>query len=143
MNNIILAVLTLIISGLEPFLGHFSADVAWSAVLGVKKPTVSGAVMVFLLGLTRDVLLINRLGQSSIILMVVWSAAAIISSKFSRNIFPVVFPVLVGYSTITLLETGKFNGWGILITTAVSFVVIWIWTLKDSREPGIKVRLSS
>lgn len=144
MNNIILAFITMLISGIEPFLGHFSADVAWAAVLGVKKQSVSGAALVFLLGLTRDVLLVNRLGQSPIILMIVWAAAAAISSRFSsRNLFPVAVPVLAGYSAITFLETGKFNGWGILITEAVSLLVIWIWTLKDSRESGIKVRLSS
>lgn len=144
MNNIILAFITLLISGTEPFLGFLSADIAWAAALGVKKQSVSGAALVFLLGLTRDVLLINRLGQSSIILMVVWSAVVVISSKLSsRNLLPVVFPVLAGYSALALLETGKFNGRGILITEAVSFLIIWFWTLKDSRESGIRVRLSS
>lgn len=143
MNNIVLTVLTLIISGIEPFFGQFSADVAWSAVLGVKKQTVAGAVLVFSLGLIRDVLLVNRLGQSSIILMVVWSAAVIISSKLSRNLFSVVFPVLAGYSATIWLETGKLNSWGAVTTAVISFLIIWFWTLKDSRESGIQVRLSS
>lgn len=143
MNNIFLTVLTLLISGTEPFLGQFSAIVVWSAVLGVKKQDIAGVMLVFLSGLIRDVLLVNRLGQSSIILMVVWASAAIITSKLSRNLFSAAISAPAGYLVMTLLETGRFNIFGAAITSVISLLAIAIWTWKDSRGSGIKVRLSS
>lgn len=143
MNNIFLTVLTLLISGTEPFLGQFSAVVVWSAVLGVKKQNIAGVMLVFLSGLIRDVLLVNRLGQSSIILMVVWASAAIITSKLSRNLFSAAISAPAGYLVMTLLETGKLNIFGAAITSVISLLTIAIWTWKDSRGLGIKVRLSS
>lgn len=143
MNNIFLTVLTLLISGTEPFLGQFSAVVVWSAVLGVKKQDIAGVMLVFLSGLIRDVLLVNRLGQSSIILMVVWASAAIITSKLSRNLFSAAISAPAGYLVMTLLETGRLNIFGAAITSVISLLAIAIWTWKDSRGSGIKVRLSS
>lgn len=117
--------------------------VVWSAVLGVKKQNITGAVLVFILGLVRDVLLVNRLGQSSVVLLAVWSLAVIITSKLTKNLFSAVIPALTGYLIFSLLETGKINFPGIAITAVISVIVIGIWALKDSRESGIKVRLSS
>ena len=117
--------------------------VVWAAVLGVKKQNVQGALLVFFLGLIRDVLLVNRLGQSSIVLLGVWAVAVIITSKLSKNLFPEVIPALAGYLILSVSETGKISIWGIAITAVISLIVIRIWTWKDSRESGIRVRLSS
>ncbi|MBI5356071.1 hypothetical protein HZB78_00465 [Candidatus Collierbacteria bacterium] len=143
MSNILLLILTLIISGTEPFWNSFSLAVIWAAVLGVKKHNASGAFQVFFLGLVRDVLLVNKLGQSSAVLLIVWAAAAAITSKLSRNLFAVTVPALAGYLAVSLLETGKINFWGMVITAIFSAIVIAIWTWKNSRETGIRVRLSS
>jgi len=143
MNNIFLLALTFIISGAEPFLGSFSLAAIWAAALGVKKQDIPGALLTFILGLVRDILLINRLGQSSIILLAVWTLAGIISSKLSKNLFSVAVPAFGGYLILSLVEIGTINVWGMLITVIISILIVGIWTLKDSRESGIKVRLSS
>lgn len=143
MNNIFLFILTLIISGIEPFWSTFSLAIVWAAVIGVKKQDVPGAFFVFVLGLVRDVLMVNKLGQSSIILLAVWAGAAIIASKLSKNLFSAIIPALVGYSVFSLMETGKINAAGMGITLAISVLIVEIWTWRDSRESGIKVRLSS
>ena len=142
MNNIFLLLLTFLISAAEPFFGSFSLGLVWAAGLGVKKQDISGAALIFLLGLVRDVLLINRLGQSSIIFLAVWAAAGIIASKLSKNLFSAAIPVLGGYLILSLVETGKINILGMAITVIMSILIVKIWTLKDSLEPGIKVRLS-
>ena len=143
MNNIFLLLLTLVIAFAEPFFGPFSLCLVWAAGLGIKKQDISGALMVFLLGVARDVLLVNRLGQSSIILLVVWAAAGIIVSKLSKNLFSPVVPALGGYLILNLAETGKINILGMIITVIMSILIVEIWTLKDSRGSGIKVRLPS
>lgn len=99
--------------------------------------------MVFVLGLIRDVLLVNRLGQSSIILLAVWAAAEIIAAKLSKSLFSAAIPALGGYLILSLVEIGKINILGILITVIMSILIVEVWTWKDSREPWIKVRLSS
>ena len=142
MNNIFLLLLTFLISAAEPFFGLFSLSLVWTVGLGVKKQDIPGVVLVFLLGLIRDVLLINRLGQSSIIFLAVWAAAGIIASKLSKNLFSGVIPALSGYLILSLVETGKINILGMVITVIMSILIVGIWTLKDSLEPGIKVRLS-
>ena len=142
MNNIFLLLLTFLISAAEPFFGSFSLSLVWAAGMGVKKQDISGSVLVFLLGLARDVLLINRLGQSSIIFLVVWTAAGIIASKLSKNLLSTAIPALGGYLILSLIEIGKINILGMAITVIMSILIVEIWTLKDSLEPGIKVRLS-
>lgn len=134
--------LTFLISAAEPFFGLFSLGLVWTVGLGVKKQDIPGVALVFLLGLIRDVLLINRLGQSSIILLVVWATAGIISSKLSKNLLSTAVPALGGYLILSLVEIGKINIWGLIITVIMSILIVGIWTLKDSLEPGIKVRLS-
>lgn len=142
MNNIFLSLLTFAVAFAEPFFGSFSLDLVWAVGLGVKKQDISGALMVFISGLIRDVLLINRLGQSSIILLAVWAAAGIIASKLSKNLFSAGAPALGGYLILSLVEIGKINIWGMIITAIMSILIVEIWTLKDSHESGIKVRLS-
>lgn len=142
MNNIFLLLLTFVIVGAEPFFGSFSLALVWVAGLGVKKQDIPGALIVFLLGLIRDVLLVNRLGQSSIILLAVWTTAGIISSKLSKNLFSAAIPALGGYLILSLVEIGKINIWGMVITAIMSISIVEIWTLKDSRESEIRVRLS-
>jgi hypothetical protein len=143
MNNIFLIFLTLIISGMEPFLGSLSLALVWAAVLGIKKHDIPGALLVFYSGLIRDVLLVNRLGQSSIIFLIIWAAAVVIGSKLSKNLFSVTAPVLGGSLILSLIESGRVNIWGMLISGIISILIVEIWTLKDSGQSGIKVRLSS
>ena len=114
-------------------MGQFSAIVVWSAVLGVKQD-IAGVMLVFLSGLIRDVLLVNRLGQSSIILMVVWASAAIITSKLSRNLFSAAISALAGYLVMTLLETGRLN---ILELQLHQYFVIGYCNLDLERLPRI------
>ncbi|GEM_PF-5005308 len=143
MNNIFLLLLTFLISAAEPFFGSISLGLVWAVALGVKKQDISGAVLTFVLGLVRDVLLVNKLGQSSIILLVVWTLAGIIKSKFSKKLFSSAVPALIGYLILSLTETGKINILGMIITITMSILIVEIWTLKDSSESGIKVRLPS
>ncbi len=143
MNNIFLLFLTFLIAAAEPFFCSFSLSLVWAAALGVRKQNISGAALIFLLGLVRDVILVNRLGQSPIILLIVWTIAGIIASKFSKNLFSAAIPAFGGYLILSLVEIGKINIWGTLITVIMSILIVEIWTLKDSRESGIKVRLSS
>lgn len=142
MNNIFLLFLTSLIASAEPFFGSFSLSLVWAVGLGVKKQDIPGALIVFLLGLIRDVLLVNRLGQSSIILLIVWAAAGIITAKLSKNLFSAAIPALGGYLILNLVEIGKINILGMAITVIMSILIVEIWTLKDSRESEIKVRLS-
>lgn len=142
MNNIFLLFLTLLIASAEPFFGQFSLSLVWAVVFGVKKQDIPGALIVFLLSLIRDVLLVNRLGQSSIILLIVWAAAGIIAAKLSKNLFSAGAPALGGYLILNLVEIGKINILGMAITVIISILIVEIWTLKDSRESEIKVRLS-
>ena len=143
MNNIFLLLLTFLIAAAEPFFGSISLGLVWAVGLGVKKQDISGAALIFLLGLVRDVLLVNKLGQSSIILLVVWALAGIIESKLSKNLFSEAVPAVIGYLILSLTETGKINIWGMIITIIMSILIVEIWTLKDSRGSGIKVRLPS
>jgi len=142
MNNIFLLLLTFLISAAEPFFGSISLGLVWAVALGVKKQDISGAVLTFVLGLVRDVLLVNKLGQSSIILLVVWAAAGIIATKLSKNLFSAAIPAFGGYLILSFIEIGKINILGMIITVIMSILIVEIWTQKDSRESGIKVRLS-
>lgn len=141
MNNIFLLLLTFVISGAEPFLGSFSLAAIWAGILGVKRQDITGAAAVFMLGIVRDVLLINRLGLSSIILLAVWTVAGIMNSKLSKAVPSSLIAVLGGFLTLSLLETGKIDISGAVMTTILSIATIEIWMWKDSRA-GIKVRLS-
>ena len=128
---------------MEPFLGSLSLALVWAAVLGIKKHDIPGALLVFYSGLVRDVLLVNRLGQSSIIFLIIWAAAVVIGSKLSKNLFSAAVPALAGYSVLSFLEVGEIDIWGSIAVVIMSVIIIGVWTWKDSREPGIKVRLSS
>ena len=63
--------------------------------------------------------------------------------KLSRNLFSAAISAPAGYLVMTLLETGRLNIFGAAITSVISLLAIAIWTWKDSRGSGIKVRLSS
>ena len=76
------------------------------------------------------------------VFLVVWTLAGIIASKLSKNLLSTAIPALGGYLILSLIEIGKINILGMAITVIMSILIVEIWTLKDSLEPGIKVRLS-
>lgn len=84
MNNLFIFLLSVFLAGIDPFLPAGSILVAYTAILGMDKK--GGWVLFSLIaaGLTRDVLLVQLLGVSSLILAVCWIISAVGMTKVEK-----------------------------------------------------------
>jgi len=130
---------SLIISGLEPFWPLGSPIIALSAVLGTKYPNSRGIITVVLIGLVRDVLLVNRLGISSAIVALAWLLASLGTVRLGR---PLAISVVA--AAVAAAPAGFFPGpvsyQFILATAALAGIFSAVWNFIWERDEKIRVR---
>ena len=130
---------SLIISGLESFWPLGSPIIALSAVLGTKYPNSRGIITVVLIGLVRDVLLVNRLGISSAIVALAWLLASLGTVRLGR---PLAISVVA--AAIAAAPAGFFPGpvsyQFILATAALAGIFSAVWNFIWERDEKIRVR---
>lgn len=142
MGNGLLLLLSIVVSGLEPFLPIGSMVLGWAAVVGTRKHDAWGMGAVLLAGLVGDVLLVSRLGISSAIALVVWLVASLASSRLDRPLLIAALAVTVGQVGLTALTHAGFIN-GILVDLSIVFLLnaVWSWILE--RQTGIRLREST
>ena len=130
---------SLIISGLESFWPLGSPIIALSAVLGTKYPNSRGIITVVLIGLVRDVLLVNRLGISSAIVALAWLLASLGTVRLGR---PLAISVVA--AAVAAAPAGFFPGpvsyQFILATAALAGIFSAVWNFIWERDEKIRVR---
>ncbi len=134
-----------LIAGLEPFWPLGSPIIAFAAVLGTKYPNSRGLIAAILIGLIRDVLLVNRLGVSSATAAFAWLLAALGASRLGRPLaISVVAAAAAGLPAIALAAAGFFPGPAsyqfIFSTAALAGILAAVWNLISDRDEKIKVR---
>lgn len=139
MKHLTLFLIGFLISGLEPFWPLGSPVIALAAVLGTKYPNSTGIFAAVFIGLARDVLLVNRLGASSLIAAFAWLIAAFAAARLGRplavsTITAAVFSVPAGFFP------GSFSYQYILATAILSGVFSFVWNVISDRDDKIRVR---
>lgn len=133
------------IAGLEPFWPLGSPAIAFAAVLGVKYPGRIGLIAAVLAGLVRDVLLVNRLGTSSLLAAFAWLIAALGITRLDRPlVVSVAAAAIAGLPAIALAAAGFFPGPAsyqfILSTAALAGIFSFVWNVISDRDDKIRVR---
>lgn len=141
MKSIGLILISLIVSGLEPFWPLGSPVIALAAVLGSKYPNSTGIFAAVFIGLARDALLINRLGGSSLIAAFAWFIVAFAAARLGR---PLAASVIA--AAITAAPAAFFPGPAsyqfILATALLSGIFSAVWNFISERDEAIKIRKS-
>lgn len=139
MKSFGIVLISLIISGLEPFSPLGSPILALAAVLGTRYPNSTGIFTVVLIGLVRDALLVNRLGVSSLIAASAWVVAALGAARLGR---PQVVSIVAAavFSAAAGFFPGPFSYQFILATAALAGVFSAVWNFISERDEKIKVR---
>lgn len=134
--------ISLLVSGLEPFWPLGSPVLALAAVLGTRYPNSLGIISVILVGLIRDILMVNRLGTSSLIAAFAWAAAAIGAARLGRpQAVSVIAAALAALPAIALATAGgPFSYQFILATAVLAGIFSAIWNFISERDEKIKVR---
>lgn len=139
MKSLTPILISLIISGLEPFWPLGSPIIALSAVLGTKYPNSRGIIAVILIGLARDVLLVNKLGVSSALAALAWLLAGLGTARLGR---PLAISIVAAVAAAT--PAGFFPGPAsyqfILATAALAGVFSTVWNFISERDEKIRVR---
>lgn len=139
MKSFGLILITLIIAGLEPFWPLGSPALALAAVLGTIYPNSGGILAAVLIGLARDVLLVNRLGISSLIAVFAWFIASLGVTRLGR---PLAVSVITAaaFSVPAGFFPGPFSYQFILATAALAGIFSTVWNFISERNEKIKVR---
>ncbi len=128
-----------LIAGAEPFFPFGSPAIAFAAVLGTKYQNSHGLIAVILVGLIRDVLLVNRLGTSSAIAALAWTLAALGVSRLGRPLM-----VSIAAAAVSAVPAGFFPGPAsyqfVLATAALAGALAAVWNFISERNERIKVR---
>jgi hypothetical protein len=137
--------ISLLVAGSEPFWPFGSPSIALAAVLGTKYPNSLGLIIAILIGLVRDVLLVNRLGISSLVTALAWFVAAAGVARLGRPVMISVGAALAGEAlakaaTPAGFFTGPLNYQSILATAALAalFAAVWGWIAE--KDEKIRVR---
>ena len=141
MSNLILIILTIIISAAEPFLPIGTIAAAWIAVVGVKKfdSSLGGIFLAMIAGIVRDVVTVNRLGVSGLVLLFVWAAASLGVSKFGHPLAVVIASSFVA-SLIFDLISGGINPLAAGFSSLISLIIFLAWTNFSQRDNTIRLR---
>lgn len=141
LKQIVWIAVFLLISGLEPFWPAGSPIIALSAVLGTRYPSSLGVFTAVLIGLTRDVLTVNRLGISSLITVFAWFIAALGASRLGRpQAVSGAAAGLAALSAIVLATAGgPFFYQYILATAVLAGIFGAIWNFIWERDEAIKI----
>lgn len=124
------------LAGIDPFLPAGSLLVALEAVLGTNKKGGWFLVSLITAGLLRDVLLVQRLGTSSLVLAVCWLASAAGMTKLDKPFFISLISAAVGAILISLIE--QKNIWiNILATLIYVPVLLFIYQIISAESSGI------
>lgn len=139
MKHLILFLISFLISGLEPFWSWGSPVIALAAILGTKYPNSTGIFAAVFIGLARDVLMVNRLGASSLIAVFAWFIAAFAAARLGRPA-----AVSVAAAAIAAIPAAFFPGPAsyqfILATAALAGIFSFVWNVISDRDDKIRVR---
>lgn len=136
---ILILLLTIILASLEPIFSG-SMLLGWSVAVGVMRRDGWGAGTAVLAGILRDVVLVSRLGASSIIFVTAWLVSALASSRFERP-FVVTFLVSAAFAIVVGVVIEKeANVISIVTAVAVACVTILCWGVLLERRSGIRLR---
>lgn len=135
----ILLLITIILSGLEPFVPWGSLVVALAAVLGVKRQTGDGLIAAILAGIIRDVLLVAGLGITSSVLAGVWALGAIGMIRINRPQV-VVMPVAALGAIILAFISGRDRTSEALASAVMALGLFWGWSLLTTGGSKIQLR---
>ncbi len=139
MKSLTPILISLIISGLEPFWPLGSPIIALSAVLGTKYPNSRGIIAAILIGLVRDVLLVNRLGVSSAVAVLAWLLASLATTRLGRPLI-----ISVSAAAVAAIPAGFFPGPAsyqfIFSTATLAGIFSAVWNFISERDEKIKVR---
>lgn len=139
MNNLFFIIFTMITSGLEPFIGRGSLMIAFAGAAGVKKNDWWGISGMFLAGLIRDVLFVERLGIGPMLLSLVWAIAAMCATRFDRPILIAVLSALFGSFVLSIMS-GALDWPGMLATGLYSMIISAMWMWLGGRSGDIRLR---
>lgn len=141
MKSVSIILISLIISGLEPFSPLGSPVIALAAVLGTRYPNSLGVISVILIGLIRDILMANRLGISSLIAAFAWAAAALGAARLGRPlVVSTVAAALAALPAQAQAKAGPFSYQFILATAILAGIFSAVWNFISERDEKIKVR---
>jgi len=138
----------LLVAGLEPFWPLGSPAIALAAVLGTKYPNSRGLIAAILIGLVRDVLLVNRLGTSSLVTAFAWFIAAVSITRLGR---PVVTSILAALAADlpakalaaagALAQAAASASYQFIFSTAaLAGIFSAIWNFISDRDESIRIR---
>ena len=139
MNNLIIFLLSIFLAGIDPFLPAGSILIAYEAILGTDKKGKWLLVSLIAAGLTRDVLLIQRLGISSLILAICWIISAAGMTKLEKPFLISLISSAVGAGLISAVEQKNIL---INISATLAFTLILFFIHQIiSAAPRNKIKL--
>lgn len=139
MNTLVLIVGSVLFAGIEPFLPVGSLVAAWTATVAVRRADWGGLWAVLIAGLVRDVLLVERLGSSGIVLATVWAVAAASLSHFDRPLLVSVAAAAVGGGLLGLVD-GSSRWQAAAVSALLALVIQTSWSRLSDRSGGIQLR---
>lgn len=135
----LLAIITLLFSSLEPFLPWGSVLLAWSVALGAMKPGWGGLALVLLAGILRDVVRASALGISSAVFVVIWGLAALVHTRLDRPLLAAFLSGVIGSIGLGVVD-GHITTGTFLINLLAIVIMVKVWETLLSRHAGIKLR---
>lgn len=104
MNTALFLFFSIAIAGAEPFVPFGSLLISWASVVGIRRQDWFALLTMVLAGVIRDVLLVNKLGVSSAIVVATWALSRAAISRFDRPLLIAVVAGAIGNMTIVFLE---------------------------------------
>lgn len=140
MNNLFIFLLSLFLAGIDPFLPAGSILVAYGAIQGADKKGGWVLLSLVISGLMRDVLLVERLGTSSLTLGFCWLISALGMTKFEKPLLVSLISAAAGAVFISLIE--QKNIWAsVLATLAFTLVLLFVHQIISAgSQSKIKLR---
>lgn len=138
-TNLLLIFLSIFFSSAEAFLPIGSLTAAWAATLGAKRTGFLGVSLIFMMGIIRDVVMVDRIGISSIVLLISWAVSALGVAKFGHQLILVIgsaFSITLAFDLIA----GQVNIGGVLISSIVSFIMFTVWANLAEKDNAIHLR---
>lgn len=139
MNNFLFFFISIVLSGIEPFLPFGSCLIAWTGVAGVRRKDWFALFALLFAGMIRDVLFVGRLGTASIILLFVWTLSTLASSRFDRTFLVATVTSLVGTIALSLVEE-QLIWQAMMMTVTQAWVFLTLW---ERLSGGGSIRLRS
>lgn len=137
MNTALFLFFSIAIAGAEPFVPFGSLLISWASVVGIRRQDWFALLMMVLAGVIRDVLLVNKLGVSSAVVVAAWALSRAAISRFDRPVLTAAVVSAIGNMTIALIEQQRPLP-AVIAGVLVSSLILGI---SGKLPPGGKVTL--